>query len=113
MRYGPIITPLPRPHSDDVVLWCLEYEWPSERGQRARLIGAHLVLANPTGWRPLSPAEDIFDFAREHKPIGFDNQGRLILLAGDLSRTWMEEPLYYDRLEALDLDTGALQQLYP
>jgi hypothetical protein len=113
MRYGPIITPLARPDSDDVVLWCLEYDWPSERGQKARLIQAHLALAGPDGWRELSPAEDASRFAVEHRPVGFDSQGRLIFLAGPPRPEPFSMETRYDRLEALDLDTGELHQLYP
>jgi len=114
VAYGPIAL-IPRPRSDQIVLWCLEYDWKHEGWPGPRLLGGHLALADPDGWRPLPSAEESSRFAMEHGPIGFDHRGRLILLRREQSTRLREEPFYalHDRLEALDLDTGEVEKIYP
>ena len=52
-------------------------------------------------------------FAIEHEPIGFDPQGRLLFLAESSGLDVRSGEPRFSRVEALDLDTGAAEQIYP
>ncbi len=104
---------LTRPGSDQVVLWGLQYDWSREPGRMPEVVGGTLALADSSGgWRPLPSPEESSRFATEHEPIGFDSQGRLVLLARAEGYT-LEGGQLYRGLEALNLDTGATEHIYP
>ena len=105
---------LARPHSDQAILRWLDWEWPRERRGQARLISGSLVVADAAGaWHSMPFGDGSAQSAVEHAPIGFDSQGRLIFLAETSGLDIRSGEPRFNRIEALDLDTGAAEQIYP
>jgi hypothetical protein len=108
-----------RDATSEVVLWAQIWQWPERRFGRPRpsprLISQELVVVDAEGaLRALPLPAALADLALySNLVVGIDADGRLIMLGGKRWPSEIAEGLIHDRVEALDLDTGQVVQIYP
>jgi ABC-type transport system involved in multi-copper enzyme maturation permease subunit len=91
---------LPVPDSDGVLVWGqLRDAWPNA----SQVHGAEAFILDGLGHRKALPGQAATpDFARANSPRGFDSAGRLIY-----------RPKDHSTVNALDIATGKVRQIYP
>jgi hypothetical protein len=99
------VTLLTRPDSDEIVIWKWRFGGPGKPWYQATE-GAVLLLDDESRVRELASRATTAELATLYHPAGFDTNGRLVLSP-------RHERAEKQRIHALDLDSGNIEQIYP